>query len=103
MPRVLNIAQALLKLSVKATCWKGAAAKVATNSSEWPGPKVALVPAMAPSTCRAPPETVAVPPAPPPWLSQVELDQPAGSAGPPENSWPSVGFRLTSPLPVSEM
>ena len=60
---MLNIAQALVKLSVNATCWKAAAPKVASNSSEWPAAKVALVPAKAPSTCSAPPETVALPPA----------------------------------------
>ena len=103
LPRVLNIAQALVKLSVNATCWKEAAPKVASKSSEWPAAKVALVPAKAPSTCSAPPETVALPPAPPPWLSQVWLPQPAGSPGPAENSWPSAGFRMTSPLLISEM
>ena len=100
---MLNIAQALVKLSVNATCWKVAAPKVASKSSEWPAAKVALVPAKAPSTCSAPPETVALPPLPPPWLSQVWLPQPAGSPGPAENSWPSVGFRMTSPLLISEM
>ena len=34
---------------------------------------------------------------------QGELDQPVGSPGPPENSWPSVGFRITSPSSVWEM
>ena len=46
LPRVLNIAQALVKLSVNATCWKVAAPKVASKSSERPAAKVALVPAM---------------------------------------------------------
>ena len=47
-----------------------------------------------------PPETVAPPPAPPPCDSQVELDQSEGRPGPPENSEPTVGVSVTSPLPV---
>ena len=75
--------------------------KVARNSSARPDPKVASVWAIAPSTCRLPPETVALAPDPPPSLSQVELDQPAGSELP-ENSWPSAGLRITSPSSVWE-
>ena len=102
VPLVLNIAQTLSKLSVRATCWKVAAPKVATPSSELPGPKVVSVLAKAPLTWRLPPETAAVPPAPPPCDSQVAPDQPAGSAGPPANSAPTAGRSMTSPFAVSE-
>ena len=63
---------------------------------------MAEVSAKAPLTWSAPPVTVALPPAPPPCDSQVPLDQPEGRAGPPENSSPTVGRRVTSPSPVSE-
>ena len=63
---------------------------------------MAVVLAKAPSTWSEPPERVAVPPEPPPCDSQVPLSHPAGSAGPPENSSPTVGFRVTSPSPVWE-
>ena len=76
-------------------------AEVAANSSARPGPKVALVPAKAPFACRLPPETVALPPAPPPCDSQVALDQPLGRPNAPENSSPTAGFRVTSPSAVS--
>src|SRR6185436_17216500 len=50
-------------VSAKPRCWNGLPLNVATNSSERPAPKFAMVPALVPSTVSAPPETVVVPPA----------------------------------------
>src|SRR5262249_30996880 len=52
----------------------GSPVKVATNSSDRPGPYRAIVPVRAPSTLSSPLATCAVPP-----LSQAPLDQPGGS------------------------
>ena len=48
----------------------------------------------------SPPETVALPPAE--GTFQGVICHPSGSPGPPENSSPTVGFRIISPLPVWE-
>src|SRR5262249_17181989 len=71
--------------------------KVATNSSERPAAKFAIVPARAPSTTSAPPETVAVPPG-----FQAGDDQSPGNAAP-KNSLPAAGLSITSPSAVCAM
>jgi hypothetical protein len=66
---------------------------LATNSSERPGAKNALVAARASSTTMTPLATVEPPGNP---LLQRVLDQPLGRLLP-ENSAPTVGARMTSP------
>src|SRR5215831_13327803 len=87
-----------LKSTPNPTCWftPPPTPKVATNSSERPAPKVALVPALAPSTDRLPPDTVAVPPVP-----QGVTNQLAGKVLP-ANSWLSAAARITSPSAICE-
>src|SRR3954454_16999537 len=86
---VLKMAQGGALRSVpNPACWNAAPPKVATNSMECPGEKVALVARSVPSTEALPPATVT----PPPVLHGV-LDHPAGSAVP-ENSEPTAGARI---------
>ena len=108
---VLNIAQEaglLLNIPVlpvvlsplpSPMCWLAVAvAKVATNSSTRPAlkPVVLVGVRRPPSTLTFPPETVEPPAAP---SLHSTLVQPAGSVVP-ENSFPSVGARITSPSVV---
>src|ERR1051325_2484938 len=89
---VLKIAHgAASSVSAKPTCWKGLPLKVATNSSDRPAVKFAMVPAFAPSTTSAPFDTVAVPPG----FHAVD-DQSDGSAVP-GNSLPEAGVNINSP------
>ena len=95
---VLKMAHgAASSVSAKPTCWNGAPLNVATNSSERPAAKFAMVPARAPSTTSVPPDTVAVPPG----LHAVD-DQSTGSAVP-KNSLPAAGLSITSPSAVCAM
>src|SRR5690242_8749289 len=95
-PNVVSMAHgAASNVSPKPACWNALPLKVATNSSECPAVALAIVPARAPSTTSAPPDTVAVPPG----LHDVD-DQSAGNAVP-ENSLPAAGLRITSPPAVS--
>ena len=57
------------------------------------------MPGAGPVDMSVPPETVAPPP-----VREVprRARQPAGTPGPPENSSPTVGLRVTSPFAVSE-